>query len=200
MADVFEEILPKRALAPDCSPRNMRLPRANRGDSCQWRRARRSAECPLRFVYRSRDIRGQTTSRTLTGLPVVFADLVRLGDEPVLAEERTRSRNRLIDFIAGLLDCPYFGFYLSGVALRDDGDHGHHLSSERAAHASEIDNSRGLAARLASHRKRLMMHGSHAVGKCWTQRVNARLRCAAQAFLSGDSCRLLRDDQVWIYN
>jgi hypothetical protein len=94
----------------------------------------------------------------------VFADLVRLGDEPVLAEERTRSRNRLIDFIAGLLDCPYFGFYLSGVALRDDGDHGHHLSSKRAAHASEIDKSRGLAARPASHRKPLMIDEHSAWG------------------------------------
>jgi hypothetical protein len=47
---------------------------------------------------------------------------------------------------------------LSGVALRDDGHHGHHLSSERAAHASEIVKSRGLAARPASHHKPLMMH------------------------------------------
>jgi hypothetical protein len=47
-------------------------------------RARRSAKCPLRFAYRSRDSRGQTTSRTLTGLTVVFANLVRLSDEPVL--------------------------------------------------------------------------------------------------------------------
>jgi hypothetical protein len=68
----------------------------------------------------------------------VFADLVRLGDEPVLTEERARSRNRLIDFIASLFDCPHLGFYLSGTALRDDGDHGHQLSSERTASASEI--------------------------------------------------------------
>lgn len=58
----------------------------------------------------------------------MFADLVRLCDEPVLAEERARSRGRLVDFIAGLLDCSHFGLYLSGIAFRDDGDHERHLS------------------------------------------------------------------------
>jgi hypothetical protein len=86
---------------------------------------------------------------------------------------------------------------LSGVALRDDGDHAHHLSSERAAHASEIDKSPGLAARPASIISRLRCISDAAVIDDFRPLASISSRRSFVCVAVSETLQQLRYEQQW---